>query len=479
MKSLIPENKTKIICTIGPACNSVKILCEMIEAGMNIARLNFSHGSYSTHRQAIENIRTAAKKTKKLIGILQDLPGPKIRVGKLSSEPIILENGKTLILTTQKILGNQKKVSINISSLPRGLTKNKNIFLNDGFIRLKILKIRHNEIESLIERGGELRSHKGVNFPGVELSLTAFTLQDRMHLDFGLSQGIQLVSLSFVQGASDILRAKKYAKKSGKKLFLIAKIERERSLKNIDEIIPVADGIMIARGDLGVEIPIEQIPWVQKELIKKCNQKGNPVITATQMLESMVSLPIPTRAEATDVANAVFDGTDAVMLSEETAVGKYPIEAVETLAKILGFAEKNSPFNHLSFSKDAKNAQEAFCRSAYDLAIGTQAKYLIISTETGTTPKIFSKFKPKIWVLAFTQKLNLAYQLLFYFGVFPLLINRKFFSYTEEKIAKFLLEKKIIRKKDNLISAQIQSPGSKKRFSQIKLFRLEKRFFSR
>jgi pyruvate kinase len=370
-------------------------------------------------------------------------------------------------------LGNQKKIPINLFSLPPGLAKDKNIFLSDGFIRLRILKVRDNEVKCLIERGGELRSHKGVNFPGIKLLSEAFTSQDRKHLDFGLSQGIQLVSLSFVQEALDILKAKKYAKKRGKELFLIAKIERGGGVKNIDEIISVADGIMIARGDLGVEIPIEQIPWVQKELIKKCNQAGRPVITATQMLESMVSLSLPTRAEATDVANAVFDGTDAVMLSEETAVGNHPVEAVETLAKILTEAEKNSSFNQLSFTQETKNLNQAFCRSAYDLALGIEAKYLIVPTESGTTPKIFSKLKPKIWILAFIHKLKLAQPLLFYYGVFPWLKNKEFFSLSEEKIAGFLKQKKLITKKDSLVFAKIQSPDSKNRFSLIKAFKLE------
>ncbi len=337
--------KTAIVCTIGPASRPEKILTRMMRAGMKVARLNFAHGTFAEHGADIHRIRNLAVKISHPVQILIDLPGPKIRLGKLKKEPIQLKRGQKVTLTTEEVLGTEKLLPVNYEKLGVSVKKGGLVYLNDGFIQLVVLAVKGKEVYCEVQVGGTLYSFKGLNLPNAPMFVEPVTDQDLKALDFGMNYGVDLYGVSFVEKAHDILKLKAYVHQKGFRVRSIAKIEREEALKNIDSILKVTDGLMVARGDLGVQIPIEDVPEAQKMLIHKANRAGKPVITATQMLESMVHNIRPTRAEATDVANAVFDGTGAIMLSEETAIGDYPAEAVEMMARIAYRAE-NSPYRH-------------------------------------------------------------------------------------------------------------------------------------
>jgi len=313
---MLNPNKTKIVCTIGPKSDSPEIMLQMLDAGMNIARLNFSHGDFEWHGKAIANLRQTARTAGKRVTIMADLPGPKMRIGELADEPVELKPGDAFTLTTKEITGNQQHAFVTFEGLPAVVKAGDFIFLNDGIIQLKVVGILGKDVQCTVLAGGELRSRKGLNLPGIDLGVSAFTEHDRDCLKFALEQGVDAVSQSFVVSARDVDLVRGAAAALGHRPFIIAKIERAGALVHIDEILQTADGIMIARGDLGVETPIERIAVVQKQLTQKANVLGKPVITATQMLESMVYHPRPTRAESTDVANAILDGTDCVMLSE-------------------------------------------------------------------------------------------------------------------------------------------------------------------
>lgn len=331
--------KTKLVCTIGPASESLTILQSMLYAGMDIARLNFSHGEFSWHENVIKIIRHAARMTGKNITIMADLPGPKMRIGQLAEEPIVLKRDDTFMLTTKEIVGDRQHAFVNFQRLPAVIKPGDVLFLNDGIIHLEVVTVEDTDVHCCVLVGGELRSRKGLNLPGIDLGASAFTGHDRDCLKFALENGVDAVSQSFVETAADVDAVRNAAAELGYQPLIIAKIERAGALDHVDDILKTADGIMVARGDLGVETPIERIAIVQKQLISRANLFGKPVITATQMLESMVDHYRPTRAEVTDVANAILDGTDCVMLSEESAMGKYPVEAVEMLAKIAAATE--------------------------------------------------------------------------------------------------------------------------------------------
>src|SRR5205814_6273884 len=343
MTTAFPEHKTKIVPTIGPASESPEMLVRLVRAGMDAARLNFSYGDRSQHAELSRRIRDAARTTARRVAIMADLPGPKMRLGKIEPEPIQLIPGDRFTLTNEDIVGNTQRVSMSFEPLPRVVRAGDRIFLNDGLVQLVVDRLVGHDVECSVAVGGELRSRKGLNLPGIDLGISAFTEHDRACLEFALGAGVDAVSQSFVECAADIEAVRTAAAKMRSHPFIIAKIERADALAHFDEILAAADGIMVARGDLGVEVPIEEIAYTQKQLIAKANLAGKPVITATQMLESMVSSRLPTRAEATDVANAILDGTDCVMLSGESAVGKFPGEAVTTLAKIAAFTEAHRP----------------------------------------------------------------------------------------------------------------------------------------
>jgi pyruvate kinase len=421
----LPNHKTKIVATIGPASESPDMLERLIRAGMDIARLNFSHGDFSGHAERIARLRAAERATGHRVAIMADLPGPKMRVGKIDPEPIQLRSGERFTLTSEDIVGNQQRVSMSFERLPKVVKPGDRLFLNDGLVQLVVECAAGNDVSCKVVVGGELRSRKGLNLPGIDLGIGAFTDHDRACLEFALENGVDAVSQSFVETAADIEAVRAAAKAIGKQPFIIAKIERSDALKHYDEILKATDGIMVARGDLGVEIPIEEMAILQKQLIARASLAGKPVITATQMLESMVSSRLPTRAESTDVANAILDGTDCIMLSGESAMGKYPEEAVAMLAKIAAFTEAHRPPTRLndleamSRHNQPTTAAEAIA-SVVEHALQTvPCAAVFVPTRTGTTARMISRFKPGVWVAALSRDPAVCQGLAFSYGVYP------------------------------------------------------------
>jgi pyruvate kinase len=427
MSDLLPC-KTKIVATIGPASESPEMMERLIRAGMSIARLNFSHGDFSGHGERIKKLRAAAAAVGRPIVIMADLPGPKMRIGSIAPDPVNLKAGDPFILTTDEVAGTPQRVSVSFKRLPIVVQKGRRLYLNDGLVQLLVERVEGNDVHCRVEVGGELRSKKGLNLPGMDLGISAFTDHDRACLEFAIKNGVDAVSQSFVETAADLEAVRTAAKKLGGNPFLIAKIERADALKHYDEILAAADGVMVARGDLGVEVPLEGMALTQKNLIARANRAGKPVITATQMLESMTASRLPTRAEATDVANAVLDGTDAVMLSAESAVGKFPEEAVATLARIAGATEKGRPRARMDGAPvpGAKNAgADALARVVeFSLTLATFSAVLV-PTRTGTTARMISRFKPAEWIVALSQHPAVAQGLQFSYGLFPRVIEKE------------------------------------------------------
>jgi len=416
--------RTKIVCTIGPASKSSEILKQLMQVGMNVARLNFSHGTQLEHLKVIESIRRLAAKTGKSVAILQDLAGPKIRIGKIKAGAITLESGALFTLTNQQLLGDENKVSVSYPDLSKDVKPGDTLLLSDGTLELEVLEATDQDIRCRVVIGGLLSSAKGINLPARSIKAPSLTKKDKDDLAFGIEQEVDYVALSFVRSATDVIEAKNFIEKRGSAIPLIAKIEKHEALENIDEIISVVDGIMIARGDLGVETPLEKVPLVQKLLIQKSNQAGKPVITATQMLRSMVDSPRPTRAEVTDVANAILDGTDAVMLSEETATGKYPVKSVAMMAKIAEDAESGFPFETWMYRlgpKSEKSLPEAVGCAACNLAESINASSIITFTQTGSTARLVAKCRPRRPILAMTPLEKTYRRLGLVWGVVPFL----------------------------------------------------------
>jgi pyruvate kinase len=421
----LPQNKTKIVCTIGPASESTEVMCRLIEAGMNIARLNFSHGDFSTHKQVIDNLRAASARTGRRLTIMADLSGPKMRIGKLAVEPVELKPDDTFILTTDDVIGDNMRVSVSFEGLPKAVKAGDTLYLNDGYIQLKVMNVQGNDVICTVGVGGELRSRKGLNLPGIDLGISAFTARDHECLKFALDNGVDAVSQSFVENASDIHEVRKAAQDLGYQPFIIAKIERSGALDHIDEIIEAADGIMIARGDLGVEIPIERIAVVQKDLMRRANMLAKPVITATQMLESMITNKRPTRAEATDVSNAIINGTDCVMLSGESAMGSYPVESVTMLVKIAAAVEPERhqiPVREMFHGIDIKDKVPP--ARLIDLSVESVLEYaspgaVFVPTRSGTTARSIGRFRLPVWIIAVSSQEATCQNLQFSYGVYP------------------------------------------------------------
>jgi pyruvate kinase len=420
-----PASKTKIVCTIGPASDSQDALERLIRAGMNVARLNFSHGDVAEHQAVIGRIREASRTTGRRVAIMADLPGPKIRLGQFAEEPVELRSGDLFTLTTQEIEGSAERVSVTFAELPQAVRPGDRLFLNDGLIQLKVLESAGTEVRCEVIMGGRLGSRKGLNLPGIDLGISAFTDHDRHCLTFALENGVDAISQSFVENSSDIAAVRKAAADLGHDPFLIAKIERAGALDHIDDILQAADGIMVARGDLGVEIPIAQIAIVQKKLIWKANRLGKPVITATQMLESMTANRRPTRAEATDVANAVLDGTDAVMLSGESAMGQFPVDAAEMLASIAANIEPlRTVFpvrEELSASDRDKDVSlpDLIARSVVTTSQRITPAAVIVPTRSGATARRITRFRLPVWITAVSSYEKTCQDLLFSYGVYP------------------------------------------------------------
>jgi len=420
-------NKTKLVCTIGPATDSPEMIEKMIHAGMNIARLNFSHGDFESHGAVIKNIKKASKQIGKRVAIMADLPGPKMRIGNFSSDPILLEKDAIFTLTISDITGDGDRVSVSMKDLPAALKQGDILFLSDGLIQLSVEKIESTDIHCKVVMGGELRSRKGVNIPGINLGTSAFTSRDKECMRYALEQGVDAISQSFVTDAQDVKDVRNAAKEMGYDPFIIAKIERSSVHENIDGILEVSDGIMVARGDLGVEIPIEEIAIVQKFLITRANLMGKPVITATQMLESMTRNRRPTRAESTDVANAILDGTDCVMLSEESAMGDYPLESVEMLGKICRATE---PYRIHKQYEGASEPQKTNVKAGFmdHIALSIESilsqvdkpAAVLIPSTGGHTARSITRVILPVWILASSSSEKTCQELMFSYGIWPI-----------------------------------------------------------
>jgi len=414
--------KAKIVCTIGPASESVEMLTRLIHAGMNVARLNFSHGSHEEHAARIANIREASRAAGKQVAILLDTKGPEIRTGTLATDAVELVEGNTIILTTEEVAGTAERVSITYADLPQDVHIGSTILIDDGLIGLTVEEIRGNDIVCRIKNGGTLKNKKGVNVPGVKIKLPGITAKDAQDIEFGIAQGVDFIAASFVRKAADILEIREILERHGARIDIIAKIENQEGVDNVDEILAVADGLMVARGDLGVEIPAEEVPLVQKMLIKKCNEIGKPVITATQMLDSMQRNPRPTRAEASDVANAIFDGTDAIMLSGETAAGKYPLESVETMNRIALRTEQVLDYREIlsaRMSGKQPTITDSISQAVASAALDLDATAVITATESGHTARMVSRYRPKAPIIAVTPHESVARRLSLINGVYP------------------------------------------------------------
>ena len=420
-----PAHKTKIVCTIGPASDSPEILERMIRAGMNVARLNFSHGDFESHAETIQKIRAAAKAVEKRVAIMADLPGPKIRIGELEEEPIELQPDATFTLTTEGIVGNQSRVSVSFSRLPRAVKPKDKLFINDGLIELEVIDVQGQEVRCRVIVGGPLRSRKGLNLPDIDLGVGAFTERDHQCLEFAMQHDVDAVSQSFVETAEDVKAVRNAARDLGHDPFIIAKIERIGARNHIDNILTAADGIMIARGDLGVEIPIEKMAYAQKLLMQKANLAGKPVITATQMLESMSHSRRPTRAEATDVANAILDGTDCVMLSGESAMGEYPVHATNMLARIAADIEQHRVYNPIKKQLRSRRKNDNIDKGdLIALSVDTTLKRItpptvMVPTRSGATARRITRFRLQVWITAISRVEKTCQDLLFSYGVHP------------------------------------------------------------
>ena len=419
----LPSKKTKVVCTIGPASEDQNTLTQMLLNGMNVARLNFAHGDLKSHTRVIENLRAAADTVDKRVAIMGDLPGPKMRIGKLIKEPLILQHGQSFDLQTEETVGDHHHVSCNFQTLPEVVKPGDMIYVNDGFIQLQVEQVEGKTVHTRVLVGGELRSFNGMNFPGINLGVNAFTDRDHDFLKFAAQQKLDAISQSFVQDSEDIKAVRAAAETLNYHPFLIAKIERAKALENLDAILEACDGIMVARGDLGVEIPIEKIAITQKELIRRANIYGKPVITATHMLESMVVHPRPTRAEATDVSNAILDGTDCVMLSGETAMGDFPVEAVKMMTCIAWETEPHVRIpdvpNLLQEAKERGKISKPDLISLSIFLTVEAVKTVAVMTPTlsGATARHVARFRLPVWIIAVSPNESTCQGLQFTYGV--------------------------------------------------------------
>jgi len=416
--------KTKIICTLGPSTDKPGVLESLLEAGMNISRFNFSHGSHEEQGKRIQMLRTASKQLNKNIAFLLDTKGPEIRLGKFVNGKVQLKIGQAFILTSKEILGTVKMASVNYKSLPQEVAAGNTILLSDGLVSLHVDDVIGDEIITTVQNSGEISDRKRVAVPGVSLNLPFLSKEDEADILFGVKQDMDFIAASFVQRAADIIEIRKLLEVVNGQMEIIAKIENAEGVKNIDEILKVADGIMVARGDLGVEIPAEEVPIVQKILIEKCNKVGKPVITATQMLESMMMNPRPTRAEASDIANAILDGTDCIMLSGETASGCYPVETLQTMVRIAMRTEESLKYNTLLLSKGMtlKNTTtDAISHATVQIAYELNAAAVITATEHGHTARMISKYRPQANIIAVTPHDKTLRRMMLFWGVQPVL----------------------------------------------------------
>jgi len=415
------NRKTKIVCTLGPASESEAVLRRMIDAGMDVARLNFSHGDLTGHKRSLDMVRRLAGGGGKHLAVMADLQGRKIRLGTFENGSVELKKGDNFVLTARKTVGNSKAASTNYAGLHRDVKKGHRIFLNDGLVELEVLAVSGKDVHTKVREGGVVGDRKGVNLPDVTVSASGITSKDRRDLKAALEWAVDMVALSFVRSAGDIEIVKSIMKRSGSDIPVIAKIEKHEAVSNLDEIMESADGVMVARGDLGIEMPLEEIPLLQKRIIARALHLHKPVITATQMLESMVTSPVPTRAEVSDVANAILDGTDAVMLSAETAIGRYPVRAVRSMAKISKATEKGFDAGKAAnrIGRESLPVSASVAQAACFLAERLNARMIIAFTESGYTARMISSFRPECPVLGVTTTCEVARRMALYNGILP------------------------------------------------------------
>ncbi|MCI5878486.1 MAG: pyruvate kinase [Lachnospiraceae bacterium] len=439
--------KTKIICTMGPSTEKGDTLKKLIEAGMNVARMNFSHGDFDEHGGRLKSLRKYSKELGLPVAALLDTKGPEIRLGDFEAGRVELKEGQEFTLTARDILGTEKEVSITYKQLPKDVKPGSSILLDDGLIGLEVKEVSGDDIVCTVMNGGPVSNHKGVNVPGTDLSMDYLSEKDKADLIWGAENDVDFIAASFVREAADVIAIRDLLKAhGGEKIQIIAKIENEQGVRNIDGILEAADGIMVARGDMGVEIPCEEVPVVQKNLIKKANQAGKIVVTATQMLDSMIKNPRPTRAEATDVANAIYDGTVAIMLSGETAAGAYPVEALKTMVKIAERTEKDINYRRRFFENDRKanpDVTDAICHATCTTALDLKAKAIISVTKSGRSAKMVSRYKPDCDIVACAMDEKVCRQLNLAWGVTPLLLDeqKEVFDLFDEAVAVAAKEK--------------------------------------
>ncbi len=469
------ERKTKIVCTIGPASSKPDVIGRLIDAGMDVARLNFSHGTWEEHSEAIRTVRALSAKKGRPVAILQDLQGPKVRLGLFRGGSATIYSGDQFTLTTREVEGTEKIASVTYDRLATEVKAGDQILIDDGLIHLQVLRTDGVHVVCSVLQGGVLMNHKGLNLPGVAISVPAVTEKDLTDLDFGIEQEVDYIALSFVRTSKDISKVKELLRRRKVDIPIIAKLERPKAVRNLDEILEVADGVMIARGDLGVEMPLEEVPLIQKKIIRQANLHGAIVITATQMLDSMIEHPRPTRAEVSDVANAIFDGTDAVMLSGETASGAYPIEAVRVMAKVAVEAEGGLPPRAPSPHEPgrAQTFPDAISEAACRAAVDTKARAIVAFTQTGSTARLISRFRPATSVIAFTPNEHVRNRLCLYWGVIPKIMTP--IEHVDEMIQKIdeaLLADGTAAKGDVLIIVSGAPIGVKGRTNLLTLHRV-------
>ena len=418
---LTNKKRTKIVCTLGPASDKEDVLTQLVENGLNVCRFNFSHGSHEEHKVRLDLVKKVREKLNQPIAILLDTKGPEIRTGQFGEPEVLLEEGQKFTITMNDVIGTKEMCTVSYKDLAKDVVSGDTILIDDGLVGLRVEEVNGEDIICVVENSGIVKNHKGVNVPGVKINLPAITPKDRSDIEFGISQGIDFIAASFVRKASDVLAIREILEENNATdIQIISKIENQEGVDNLDEILEVSDGIMVARGDLGVEIPTEEIPVVQKMMIKRCNEVGKPVITATQMLDSMIRNPRPTRAEVTDVANAIYDGTDAIMLSGETAAGKYPVEAVKTMATIAKRTEQTLDYNRIlkENSKNNNTVTDAISHATCSTAVDLNASAIITSTSTGYTARMVSKFRPNCPIIATTNNEKVMRQLGLSWGVY-------------------------------------------------------------
>ncbi len=443
----VTGKRTKIVATIGPRTESVEMLEKLVKKGLNVARLNMSHGDHNEHALKIKNLREVSKKTGQPLPILMDLSGPKIRTGEYITERITLVKGKKVILTTETILGTAEKFTIHYPKLAEEVQVGGVIMLDDGKKKLVVEKVVKGELHCKVEVGGELKPRRGVNIPGAYLSVSSITPKDKKDLAFGIEQDVDIIALSFVRTAKDVTDLRKLLSKAPKYIPIIAKIETQEAIDHLEDILQAADGAMVARGDLAIEVPTEMVPVYQKHIIELCNDLGKPVITATQMLESMIHSPVPTRAEVSDIANAIYDGTDAVMLSEESTLGEYPLEAVSVMTRV-------ALANELPEFLEAPEIPtgDSISRSVFKTAINVRAKYIVALTESGASARLVARFNPHVPILALTPYESTMKALTLTANVTPFRIPAlKDFDEVLAFIPEFLKKQKLCKKGDKVV----------------------------